>query len=84
MPAQPQAGLSNEAVISAGTQRGERTAAGAMAEYKVRDDLLEGRVQDRLSSKCNSLEEDLERRAPAKPLAGPVVDQIQNALKFRL
>ena len=39
---------------------------------------------DRLSSKCNSLEEDLERRAPAKPLAGPVVDQIQNALKFRL
>ena len=42
------------------------------------------RVQDRLSSKCNSLEEDLERRAPAKPLAGPVVDQIQNALKLRL
>ena len=42
------------------------------------------RGQDRLSSKCNSLEEDLERRAPAKPLAGPVVDQIQNALKFRL
>ena len=42
------------------------------------------RVQDRLSSKCNSLEEDLERRAPAKTLAWPVVDQIQNALKFRL
>ena len=51
MPAQPQAGLSNEAVISAGTQRGESTAAGAMAEYKVRDDLLEGRVQLCLTAK---------------------------------
>ena len=41
-------------------------------------------VVGRLSSKCNSLEEDLERRAPAKPLAGPVVDQIKDALKLRL
>ena len=39
---------------------------------------------DRLSSKCNSLEEDLERRAPVESLAGPVVDQIKDALKLRL
>ena len=42
------------------------------------------RVQGRLSSKCNSLEEDIERRAPVEPLAGPVVDQIKDALKLRL
>ena len=38
----------------------------------------------RLSSKCNSLEEDIERRAPVESLAGPVVDQIKDALKLRL
>ena len=38
----------------------------------------------RLSSKCNSLEEDLERRAPANTLARPAVDQIKDALKLRL
>ena len=38
----------------------------------------------RLSSKCNSLEEDIERRAPVETLAGPVVDQIKDALKLRL
>ena len=42
------------------------------------------RDQDRLSSKCNSLEEDIERRAPVETLAGPVVDQIKDALKLRL
>ena len=39
---------------------------------------------DRLSSKCNSLEEDIERRAPVESLARPVVDQIKDALKLRL
>ena len=38
----------------------------------------------RLSSKCNSLEEDIERRAPVESLARPVVDQIKDALKLRL
>ena len=38
----------------------------------------------RLSSKCNSLEEDIERRAPVETFAGPVVDQIKDALKLRL
>ena len=38
----------------------------------------------RLSSKCNSLEEDIERSAPAKTLARPAVDQIKDALKLRL
>ena len=42
------------------------------------------RVQGRLSSKCNCLEEDIERRAPAKTLARPAVDQIKDALKLRL
>ena len=42
------------------------------------------RVQGRLSSKCNSLEEDIERRAPVETFAGPVVDQIKDALKLRL
>ena len=42
------------------------------------------RDQDRLSSKCNSLEEDIERRAPVESLARPVVDQIKDALKLRL
>ena len=37
-----------------------------------------------MSSKCNSLEEDIERRAPVESLAGPVVDQIKDALKLRL
>ena len=38
----------------------------------------------RLSSKCNSLEEDIERRAPVETFAGPVVDQIKDALKLCL
>ena len=38
----------------------------------------------RLSSKYNSLEEDIERRTPAKTLAWPAVDQIKDALKLRL
>ena len=42
------------------------------------------RDQGRLSSKCNSLEEDIERRAPVETFAGPVVDQIKDALKLRL
>ena len=43
-----------------------------------------GEAQGRLSSKCNSLEEDIERRAPVETFAGPVVDQIKDALKLRL
>ena len=38
----------------------------------------------RLSSKSNSLKEDIEGRKPAETFAGPVVDQIKDSVKLRL
>ena len=38
----------------------------------------------RLSSKSNSLKEDIEGRKPVKTLAGSVVDQIQDPVKLLL
>ena len=38
----------------------------------------------RLSSKRNSLKEDIEGRKPVKTLAGSVVDQIQDPVKLLL
>ena len=42
------------------------------------------KVLGRLSSKSNSLKEDIEGRKPAETFAGPVVDQIKDSVKLRL